>query len=559
MSLPPIKQPDSNVAPELIIAAFEAVDIPFALWNRNFCLQQCNSSYERFAGRPRPQMTGCSVQELYGAAAWEIARASFERAFAGEAATYDRLVSHAHDAPRWYRIRLTPAAADGQGQITGVFSSVIDVDDHVKSRDAALLSAKRVQRVLSAVELPIGCWDKETRLTFCNEPYERWARRTREQLLGKTLEQIYGPRAWEAARPAFEKAFDGQIAHYTRMVQHQERDHWMRITTFPDCDEAGNAVAVYTIAFDIDDEIRAIDELARSKKQLDMLSDNIPYPLTYFDRDFIYRFVNKAFAQRFNLNPQDAIGKSVREVRGEKLWQEHSAYAKIALSGKEARYERLADRPDGTRRWTRSSYMPDIDDDGNVRGVYSATIDIHEIKLAQEALARRAERDSLTDAYNRSFLMTRLEQLMQRCTHTPFTLFFVDLDGFKLVNDRSGHAAGDALLKVIAQRLQENVRDEEIVARFGGDEFVVVTHAVDDTAVASMAQRILAAASAQAQFETHVLQVSASVGVAVAPAHARSVADLVRRADEAMYEAKRLGKNAWSVCPGPDAASAQTA
>jgi diguanylate cyclase (GGDEF)-like protein/PAS domain S-box-containing protein len=559
MSSSPAKKPDSSITPELIIAAFEAVDIPFALWNRSFCLQQCNSSYERFAGWPRSQMAGRSVEQLYGAAAWDTARAGFERAFAGEAATYDRLVRQEHGLPRWYRVRLTPAAIDGEGHVSGVFSSVIDVDDHVKSRDAALLSAKRIQRVLSAVDLPIGCWDRDARLTFCNEPYERWARRTREQLLGKTLEQIYGPRAWEAARPAFEKAFTGQIAHYTRMVQHQERDHWMRITAFPDCDDTGNAVAVYTIAFDIDDEMRAIEELARSKKQLDMLSDNIPYPLTYFDRDFVYRFVNKAFAQRFNLNPQDAIGKSVREVRGEELWQEHSPYAKIALSGKEARYERLALRPDGTRRWTRSSYMPDIDDDGNVRGVYSATMDIHEIKLAQEALARRAERDSLTDAYNRSYLMTRLEHLIQRCTHAPFTLFFVDLDGFKLVNDRSGHAAGDALLKVIAQRLQENVRDEEIVARFGGDEFVVVTHAVDDAAITSMAQRILAAACTPTQFETHVLQVSASVGVAVAPAHAHSVADLMRRADEAMYEAKRLGKNAWSVCAGPDAASAQTA
>jgi diguanylate cyclase (GGDEF)-like protein/PAS domain S-box-containing protein len=543
----------------MIIAAFEAVDIPFALWNGSFCLQQCNSSYERFAGRARSQMVGCSVEQLYGSAAWEVASASFERAFAGQAATYDRLVAHAHDAPRWYRVRLTPAATNAQGQVSGVFSSVIDVDDHIKSRDAALLSAKRVQRLLSAVELPIGCWDRDARLTYCNEPYERWARRTREQLLGKTLEKIYGPRAWEAALPAFEKAFSGEIADYNRMIQHQEREHWMRITAFPDCDDDGHVVAVYTIAFDIDDEMRAIEELARSKQRLDMLADNIPYPLTYFDHDFIYRFVNKAFAQRFSLNPDDAIGKSVREVRGEPLWQEHSPYARMALAGKEARYERLAARPDGSHRWTRSSYMPDIDEHGNVRGVYSATIDIHEIKMAQEALARRAERDSLTDAFNRSYLMTRLEQLMAQSHNTPFTLFFVDLDGFKLVNDRSGHAAGDALLKIIAQRLQGNVRDEEIVARFGGDEFIVVTHAVEDAAVQSMAQRILAAACAPAQFESHLLQVSASVGVAIAPAHARSVADLMRRADEAMYEAKRLGKNAWSLCPGPDAASAQLA
>jgi diguanylate cyclase (GGDEF)-like protein/PAS domain S-box-containing protein len=549
---------DAAVAPQQIIASFEAMNLPAALWDTQFRLVACTRNYEQWAARPFAQMLGQRVPQLFGDNVWEQIAPAFMRAAAGETVMYDRQVTHQDAAAHWERIRLTPFA-DHTGVVTWIVSMAINIDDHIKSRDAALQSAARVHQVLGAVDLPIGGWDRDARLVFCNEPYERWARRARGELLGKTLAEIFGPRAWEAAQPAFASAFAGHKANYTRMIQHQEREHWMRITAFPDAEADGTISRVYTIAFEIDDEVRAIEELARSKRMLDQLADNIPYPMTYFDTQFVYRFMNKAFAQRFNLRPQDAVGRSVREVRGEQLWAEHAPYAQIAVAGKDALYERLAERPDGSRRWTRSSYLPDIDDNGQVRGVYSATIDIHEIKTAQEALMRRAERDSLTDAYNRSYLMARLAQDIKAATERPFTVFFIDLDGFKQINDTVGHAAGDALLKAIAQRLSEGLREDEIVVRFGGDEFVVLTQTIDSAGIHSMAQRIVAAACAPVQFESHVLQVSASVGVAMAPAHASTANGLIRRADEAMYAAKRCGKNTWQVCPGPDAADAQVA
>jgi diguanylate cyclase (GGDEF)-like protein/PAS domain S-box-containing protein len=546
-----------TASPAQIIAAFEAMNLPAALWDTHFRLITCTRSYEQWAARPREQLLGQTVQTLFGDAIWASIHEPFARAATGQTAVYDRQVLHQNAPPHWQRIRLTPFTGNG-GTVTCIVSMAVNIDDHIKSRDAALLSAARVHQVLSAVDLPIGGWDRDARLIFCNQPYERWARRTRDQLLGKTLSEIFSPRAWEAAQPAFAKAFAGQKADYTRMIQHQEREHWMRITAFPDTEADGTINRVYTIAFEIDDEVRAIEELAHSKRMLDQLADNIPFPMTYFDTDYVYRFMNKAFAQRFGLKAEDAIGKTVRAVRGETLWNEHVPYAQMALSGQEARYERVVQRPEGPR-WIRSSYMPDIDENGQVRGVYSTTIDIHEIKMAQEAMARRAERDSLTDAYNRSYLMARLAQDIKLASERPFTLFFVDLDGFKLINDTVGHAAGDALLKAIAQRLNEGLRDNELVVRFGGDEFVVLAYTVESAAIHSMAQRIVAAACAPVQFEAHVLQVSASVGAALAPAHATTPNALLRRADEAMYAAKRLGKNTWQLCPGPEAADAQVA
>jgi diguanylate cyclase (GGDEF)-like protein/PAS domain S-box-containing protein len=544
--------------PAHIIASFQAMDLPAALWDAQNRLICCTTAYEQWAGRPMAQMQGHAPRDIFGTTVWDLIAPHFAQAHTGQTVLYDRQVTHQSAPPHWERIRLTPFTSE-TGAVQWIVSMAINIDDHIESRDAAVQRATRVQRVLSAVDLPIGGWDREARLVFCNDPYTAWARRGRGQLLGSTLEQIFGPRAWEAAKDAFATAYAGQQADYTRMIQHQEREHWMRITVFPDVEEDGSVQRVFTIAFDIDDEVRAIEALEQSRQRLDRLADNIPYPLTYFDTNFVYRFINKAFAQRFSVQPEECIGKSVREVRGETLWAEHSPYAQLAVSGKEARYERLAQRPDGSKRWTRSSYMPDIDDNGKVRGVYSSTIDIHEIKLAQEALTRRAERDSLTDAFNRSYLMTRLEQDIKTAAQIPFAVFFIDLDGFKQINDRVGHAAGDAVLKAIAQRLTDGLRQDEIVVRFGGDEFVVLTRSVDPASIESMAKRIVAAVCAPVQFEAHMLQVSASVGIAVAPAHANTVNALIRRADEAMYSAKANGKNTWMICPGPLAADAQVA
>ena len=113
-------------------------------------------------------------------------------------------------------------------------------------------------------------------------------------------------------------------------------------------------------------------------------------------------------------------------------------------AGEPVQYTRLVQNLPQGPRWMRTSYVPDFGDDGSVVGVYTVTIDVHDLTETQQQLARSVERDDLTDAFSRRTMMERLEAAAARCADRPVALYFIDLDGFKALNDVAGHAAGDA-------------------------------------------------------------------------------------------------------------------
>lgn len=167
-----------------------------------------------------------------------------------------------------------------------------------------------------------------------------------------------------------------------------------------------------------------------------------------------------------------------------------------------------------------------------------------ERKGAELDLARLAYYDPLTDLPNRRLLMDRLGQLLARAGRTsrPVVVLFVDLDGFKSVNDTYGHEAGDALLAAVAGRLRAQVRADETVARYGGDEFVVLSHGLEDEAgIEALASRIEVALTTPFELGAREIHIGASMGVALAHDSTMSAAELIGAADEGMFRAKDDG------------------
>lgn len=168
-----------------------------------------------------------------------------------------------------------------------------------------------------------------------------------------------------------------------------------------------------------------------------------------------------------------------------------------------------------------------------------------EIRVLKERLAHQAFHDSLTGLPNRAEFDQRLRRRTERRTAagTGLAVLFIDLDGFKAVNDTLGHEAGDVLLEEVAFRIRRTVRPGDTVARLGGDEFVVLLERVDDEGAArAAARRILAALDRPVRLGRHEVSISASIGIAFRPSAPADPEELVRRADRAMYEAKRTGK-----------------
>ncbi len=172
----------------------------------------------------------------------------------------------------------------------------------------------------------------------------------------------------------------------------------------------------------------------------------------------------------------------------------------------------------------------------------------HSLQRANEKLMHQATHDALTDLPNRALLVDRVQHAIHaaRRSDHPCALLFLDLDGFKTVNDSLGHAKGDLLLQSVARRLRSVLREEDMLARVGGDEFVILAedlHRPDE--VATICQKLIAAMDQHFDLTGISVRISVSVGVAVFPNDGETVHSLMANADAAMYEAKQGGKNAY--------------
>src|SRR5262245_5339879 len=230
-------------------------------------------------------------------------------------------------------------------------------------------------------------------------------------------------------------------------------------------------------------------------------------------------------------------------------WSAHMAVMNSNLPFRDFEFARVM--PDGGTRYFSVSGEPRFDPAGAFLGYRGIGRDVTEIALARERIASLAYNDALTGLANRTSLAPALEQAIERTRRHRSKLagVFMDLDGFKQVNDLHGHAAGDAFLIEVARRLRRSLRASDIVARLGGDEFFVVLEQMQDTAgvervVSKLASEVL---RPYELFGGAKARVSASLGVSIFPDDAGDAVTLMAHADKAMYAAKRAGKNAFCV------------
>ena len=186
---------------------------------------------------------------------------------------------------------------------------------------------------------------------------------------------------------------------------------------------------------------------------------------------------------------------------------------------------------------------------GKVR-ITGVSRDVTEQNRTQQMIEKLAYFDMLTNLPNRALLKDRLNKAIDNAkrAHGKVAVLFLDLDHFKLINDTLGHHIGDKLLVYVADTLNRQLRGTDTISRIGGDEFVVLLPQVKDEHDAELvAEKLLESLEGQHIIERHTLFVSTSIGVAVYPDHAEEVADLIKHADTAMYEAKQKGRNNWQT------------
>jgi diguanylate cyclase (GGDEF)-like protein/PAS domain S-box-containing protein len=251
---------------------------------------------------------------------------------------------------------------------------------------------------------------------------------------------------------------------------------------------------------------------------------------------------NQALADMLDHSRAYLIDRSLREItHPDDLRAAAADRARLELGIDDGyRADQRYLRRDGSYLWARTQVA--VTEDDGVHLAITHIEDITEERLAAERLAYAATHDALTELPNRAALVERLGALLERARPGEVAVLFVDLDNFKVVNDSLGHRVGDELLRHVAHNFRAMMRDTDVLARFGGDEFVIVIEgdAVDAVAVAD---RLRAAAQVPIEVEGHELTATASIGFAVNVEEGATADDLLRDADAAMYRAKEAGRD----------------
>ncbi len=209
-------------------------------------------------------------------------------------------------------------------------------------------------------------------------------------------------------------------------------------------------------------------------------------------------------------------------------------------------------RADGSLRYIRELAEPVLDDDGVLIETVGTVQDITDQKLADEEIAHMARHDALTGVPNRTLFLDRLETGLKAAKRESrqIAVLFIDLDGFKAVNDAAGHQVGDRVLIDLATRLHDCIRDMDTVGRMGGDEFAVILGGdVTEEHVIVVTEKILASVSEPIDVNGESRRLGASIGISLYPTNGETSETLLAEADSAMYAVKRSGKNGFQFAP----------
>ena len=293
---------------------------------------------------------------------------------------------------------------------------------------------------------------------------------------------------------------------------------------------------------------RADQALKESEKLLSDILENVTAYIYMKDTQGRYLFANRLLRERFAAPIEEIVGyddnkffdaDTAAEMRKDDL--------RVLQHGETLQAEEtIPNMLTGVTQVFMTVKIPLMHEDGSIHALCGISTDISERKDIEEHMQHMAQYDALTHLPNRALFNDRLQQAIAAAQRNKarLALMFIDLDKFKPVNDTYGHGVGDLLLKDVALRIQDCLRESDTAARIGGDEFVILLPAIETQQDAGkVGEKILHALNQPFALAGHTLQISASIGVAVYPEHGKDEKLLVKSADIAMYHAKKNGRN----------------
>lgn len=442
------------------------------------------------------------------------------------------------------RLSVTPLT-DASGRLSGFLGIGKDLSDQKIAEEALRESEQRLRLITDSLPAMVAYIDHEEKYRFANVMVGQVFGVDTATVIGRSMREIRGEAGYVHIADQVARALQGEHVSFENPVQTKGREFIYHSIYVPDVRTDGSVRGFYAMSFDITDRKTAEKRLAASEARLQMITDNVPALISYIDREHRFRFNNSTYARWLGRPLAEITGRRLDEVYDKPMYELFRPHLEKALTGTAASFEFASP---ALGRFIRGTYVPDVNPENEVIGVYGLINDISMQQETEAKLRQLAQFDSLTGLANRSRFNDKLAEAMARSVRSgeALALIFLDLDHFKAINDTLGHQGGDLVLQEFAKRLSHCVRSTDTVARLAGDEFVIILESLKHTGdVSLVAAKIVAAMEAPFRIFNEQRAVSTSMGIAVRRPGETEGAALLQRADAALYKVKASGRGCF--------------
>jgi len=454
---------------------------------------------------------------------------------------------HKDGSWRWIDASVTNLLDDPA--IRGIVINSRDITERKASDEQIRFQAG----LLDTVEQAVIATDMTGTAIYWNRSAEELYGWTRDEVLGRKVNELVVPQMSRLqASEIITQLHAGTSWSGEFLVQRRdETTFWVHVTGSPIHDSAGSLIGIVGVSTDISADRLQREQLTEVSATLQTMIDAAPLAVITLDNDHVVTSWNPAAERLFGWTADEAIGQHTPIVPPDQT-ASFLAARSVTMAAESAVIDRDAQRQtkDGRMVDVSVSSAPLRRPDGDTYASIAMITDITHRKDLESALIRQAFHDNLTGLPNRALMRDRIAHalLLARRNGAAVAVLFLDLDNFKVVNDTLGHMIGDQLLIDVARRLSAHIRESDTIARFGGDEFVILLSSVDriDAAV-EIGARIRAMFADPFVIDGREMLVETSLGIAIETDGTATPDDLLRQADEAMYQAKALGKNQYAL------------
>jgi diguanylate cyclase (GGDEF)-like protein/PAS domain S-box-containing protein len=535
-------------AEERFRRAFEDAGIGMSITDLDGRFVRVNWSLAAMLGRSPEELAGMRVRDITHPDHIVDDADAMQRLAAGDLDVHrtEKRYLRPDGSQAW--VSLTASVVrDADGQAVHFLAQMTDVGERRAAEQARAESERRFRTLASASPVGIFAIGDDGRLAYANEHLREIFGLSADMLDGPPwLDRIVEPDRERVVVEVRRARTLGTSASLDVRVE-ADVDRWARVNLAPLLDGSDAPTGLVGTVEDITVEVTARMALAAREAEYRMLAEHSTDFLSRHGLDATFKYASPVSQTLLGWAPEAMMGKTPTELGMdhpddldifERTWAQALRRDEPRTAGYRAR------RRDGSIVWLETTFRAVRDGDGNAREMVCVSRDISERKNAELELAHRALHDGLTGLPNRTLFLDRLGHALRRSRRRDagLAVLFVDLDRFKVVNDSLGHEAGDRLLVDVAMRLSSALRPADTLARFGGDELILLCEDIGDESDArTIAERLLQTFTEPFLVQDGEAFLHASIGIALARDGFETADDLIRDADAAMYRAKVRG------------------